>query len=268
LDAIEELRRLASTAYLNRSDRPIWLQIYDRLEVALESGTLAEGEKLPGEDDLATLFGVSRITLRRALDRHQREGRLQARKGVGIFVRAPTVRYLVHRHEAFNEAVCDDAAELKILSLVRKPASAAAIRAFSLAEGEEVFAMRSAIVVGATPVYLAAKEFRIDVFANMEAVVARGGSILDAYAAAGIPRYVRAETRIFADFATEAEAGELQVSVGAPLLRSRSFNTDLESRVIEVNAGCWPMFAVELVFASGPADIATSSVLDPAPRRS
>ncbi|WP_417768877.1 GntR family transcriptional regulator [Stappia sp.] len=267
MGSIEKLRRLASTAYLSRSDRPIWLQIYDRLEVALENGTLAEGEKLPGEDDLATLFGVSRITLRRALDRHQREGRLQARKGVGIFVRAPTIRYIVHRHEAFNEAVCDDAADLRILSLVRKPASPAAIRAFSLAEGEDVFEMRNAIVIGATTAYLATKEFRIDVFADMEAVVARGGSILDAYAAAGIPRYVRAETRIFADFATEAEAGDLQVSVGAPLLRSRSYNTDPEGRVIEVNAGCWPMFAVELVFASGPADIARDGVLDPAPRR-
>jgi len=266
LGSIEELRRLASSDYGSRSERAIWLQIYDRIGTALESGLLAEGERLPGEDDLATLFGVNRVTLRRALDRHQREGRLQARKGVGIFVRAPAVRYVVHRYEAFNESVCDDAAELRILSVTRRPPSPAARRGFDLGEGAEVFEMRNAIVIGETPVYLATKEFRVDVFAGLEEVVARGGTILDAYAAAGIPRYVRAETRISADFATETEASELQVSQGAPLLRSRSFNTDPDGRVIEVNAGCWPMFSVELVFASGVADIATDSPFDASPR--
>lgn len=266
MGCIEELRRLGSLAYGPRSERAIWLQIYDRIGEALESGALAEGERLPGEDDLAALFKVNRVTLRRALDRHQREGRLQARKGVGIFVRAPAVRYVVHRYEAVNESVCDDAAELRILSVTRRPPSSAAQRGFGLGAGEEVFQMRNAIFIGETPVYLATKEFRIDVFPGLEDIAAGGGSILDAYAAAGIPRYVRAETRIFADFAREAEASELQVSPGSPLLRSRSFNTDLDGRVVEVNAGCWPMFSVELVFASGVADIAVDSPFDPSPR--
>lgn len=265
LDGIEKLRRLAAPAYGARRDRPIWLQIYDRIGKALESGLLSEGEKLPGEDDLAALFHVNRVTLRRALDRHQREGRLQARKGVGVFVRATTVRYIIHRHEAFNESVCDDAAELRILSLARKPASAAARRAFSLTDGGEVLEMRNAIVIGTLPVYLATKEFPITLFPQMEAVVAAGGTILDAYAAAGIARYIRAETRISAGFASNSEAADLHVSVGAPLLRSHSFNTDPDGQVLEVNAGCWPMFSVELVFAGDGAKLAADNEEDRRP---
>nr|WP_256372965.1 GntR family transcriptional regulator [Pseudoruegeria sp. HB172150] len=229
------------------------MQIYDRLAQAMQSGVLAEGERLPGEEELAGMFGVTRITLRRALDRHQREGRLQARKGVGVFVRSISVRYVVHPHEAFNDPVAGDALETRTVSLRRRVASAAAREAFALGSRARTIELSQLKSAGQAPVYLSLKEFPVDVFPEFEDRYNETGTILGAYAAHGIDTYTRLETRIFGDFADAREAGLLQISPGAPLIRSRSLNHDLSGRPIEVNRGCWPMFSVELVF--GESDL-------------
>src|SRR5262249_4924970 len=107
-------------------------------------------------------------------------------------------------------------------------------------------------VLGTAPFYLAIKEFPASIFPDFEATFRAEDSILDAYAAVGINSYLRAETRILGDFANEREAGLLQISIGAPLIRARSYNRDLLGRVIEFSRGCWPMFSVELVFGTMP----------------
>lgn len=48
---------------------------------------LTEGDQLPPEADLATAFGVSRMTLRQALQKLWLEGLISRRWGVGTFVR-------------------------------------------------------------------------------------------------------------------------------------------------------------------------------------
>lgn len=50
---------------------------------------MAEHAFLPGEHELAAELGVSRITLRRALSRLEREGRILRRRGDGTRVRRP-----------------------------------------------------------------------------------------------------------------------------------------------------------------------------------
>lgn len=61
-------------------------RIYLLLRERIGSGALAVGEKLPGELSLAAEFGVSRMTLRRAMDRLVQENLIERRVGVGAFV--------------------------------------------------------------------------------------------------------------------------------------------------------------------------------------
>ncbi|HLU45020.1 MAG TPA: GntR family transcriptional regulator [Natronosporangium sp.] len=58
------------------------LDLLDELEV---------GDALPPERVLAPRFGVSRMTLRRAIEELVREGRLERRHGAGTFVAAPKI---------------------------------------------------------------------------------------------------------------------------------------------------------------------------------
>lgn len=62
-------------------------QIADELRKRIASGELPPGEKLPSEAQIGEEFGVSRITVRRALDLLQKEGLILARTGIGRIVR-------------------------------------------------------------------------------------------------------------------------------------------------------------------------------------
>lgn len=249
----EAFYRIASQPYRDKRLQPIWLQIYDRLGAAIAAGLLPEGRRLPPEDELAAAFGVTRRTLRRALNRHQQEGRLLSRKGVGLFVRSLAVRYVVHQHEAFNAALDDRSLRNETLSLGRRPASPQAAKVFGLAAGAEVIELRMLSIVGAAPIYLAVKEFPIAIFPDFEAAYSSSGTILGAYASGGIKDYNRVQTRVFGDIVTKEEAMLLQLNPGTPLIRSYALNSDLNGRMIEVNRGCWPMFGVELVFGDANA---------------
>lgn len=253
MDKTTALARIATEPFADRRDSPLWLQIYDRLARAIEAGVLSEGERLPGEEELAQLFGVTRITLRRALDRHQREGRLQARKGVGVFVRAINVRYVVHPHSAHNDPTGADRMEHRTIALHRRPASAFACETFGITSGDETVELTQLLVTGQAPVYLTVKEFPLAIFPDFEAAYTETGGILGAYAAHGVDSYIRSETRLTGDFANPDEAELLRLSPGAPVLRARSWNRDPQGRAIEVSRGCWPMFGVELVFGAEDA---------------
>ena len=65
-----------------------------------------------------------------------------------------------------------------------------------------------------------------------EAMV-RLGSITKALAEAGVHDYTRASTRLTAKVADAVQAGHLQVSQGAPLLRSVTVNIDVAGIPVE-----------------------------------
>ncbi|WP_367131151.1 GntR family transcriptional regulator [Saccharothrix sp. HUAS TT1] len=62
-------------------------EIADELRQEIDSGQLKPGEKVPGENDLMTRYGVEQPTARRALDVLKNEGLVVAKRGSGTFVR-------------------------------------------------------------------------------------------------------------------------------------------------------------------------------------
>jgi GntR family transcriptional regulator len=67
---------------------PLYQQLQRALRDAIAGNRLAADEALPPERDMAEEFGVSRITVRKALDALVAEGLLNRRQGAGTFVAA------------------------------------------------------------------------------------------------------------------------------------------------------------------------------------
>jgi GntR family transcriptional regulator len=65
---------------------PLHHQLAAVLRDGITTGRYAPGERLPGEDGLAALYGVSRVTVRRALRDLQEQGLIERRQGRGTFV--------------------------------------------------------------------------------------------------------------------------------------------------------------------------------------
>lgn len=69
------------------SGRPRHEQLSDWLRSKIEEGTYEVDDQLPSEHQLSERFGVSRITVRRALQTIENEGLIYRRQGLGSFVR-------------------------------------------------------------------------------------------------------------------------------------------------------------------------------------
>lgn len=77
-----------------RPPRAVHAQIADELRDQILRGVLAAGAPLPSEGDYAAHYGVSRVTVNRAVAELRREHLVEVRRGVGTFVAAgDTVRY-------------------------------------------------------------------------------------------------------------------------------------------------------------------------------
>lgn len=71
---------------LHSGNGPIYLQLERLLRAAISEGRLSDSEALPAERDLAGHYGISRITVRKALAELEREGLVVRRRGMGTFV--------------------------------------------------------------------------------------------------------------------------------------------------------------------------------------
>ena len=76
--------------YLQKLDEssslPLYQQLQRALREAIENGVIAPEDALPPERDLAEMLGVSRITVRKAIDELAEEGLLVRKQGSGTFV--------------------------------------------------------------------------------------------------------------------------------------------------------------------------------------
>lgn len=70
------------------SSTPLYAQLRDLLKRQIDKGEFAPGQRIPSEDKLNGLYGVSRITVRRALQELVNEGYLVKCPGKGTYVRA------------------------------------------------------------------------------------------------------------------------------------------------------------------------------------
>jgi GntR family transcriptional regulator len=65
---------------------PLYLQLQRRIAEAIASGRLVPGDSLPAERDMATMTGLSRVTVRNAIQALVASGQLVQRRGSGTFV--------------------------------------------------------------------------------------------------------------------------------------------------------------------------------------
>ena len=64
----------------------LYYKLYVDLKESLNSGKYQKGDKLPTEKELCQNYGISRLTVRRAMDELRREGFIERLKGKGTFV--------------------------------------------------------------------------------------------------------------------------------------------------------------------------------------
>ena len=74
------------------SSTPLYAQLMAEISSRVDDGTYAVGERIPSEEKLIDMYGVSRITVRRAIKELVEGGLLVKRPGKGTYVNEPQVK--------------------------------------------------------------------------------------------------------------------------------------------------------------------------------
>ena len=219
------------------SDVPLYQQVADQLVTAIESGALEAGTRLDGELQLAHQLGLSRPTMRRAIELLVDQGLLVRRRGSGTQVvhaqvrreleltslyedlsesgRAPGTRVLVNRVESID---ADLAGELGV-------ASGKALRLERLRSSAGV------------PLAILNNWLPVELLQPTDAELEHHGLYQLLREAGARPQIAR--QRISARAATQAEAQLLDCGVGEPLLTMQRTAYDDSGRVVEVGHHCY-----------------------------
>ncbi len=196
---------------------PMYYQVAQQLEHAIESGELAPGTRLDGELALAEQLGVSRPTLRRAIEYLVDRGFLVRRRAVGTQVVHPKVRRPVELTSLYDDlAASRKDPRTKVLSLETVPATDRVAHALGLEDGVEVLAMERLRYADGQPLAIMRNWLPLGLVQLDGGRLERAG-LYQLMRAAGINLHLASQT-IGARGASGAEARLLQARKGEPLL--------------------------------------------------
>lgn len=206
-----------------------YLQLYSILSQALADGEFKSARALPSEPELVARYGVSRTTVRRALQLLEQEGRIVRRRGSGTY--AKTNR--VHSSRPFNlESLFGDgvgARDIRVLQ--RAPMNVpVSLQAAHPKLGASAFGIQRTRSADGEPIQLAVTYVPQDV-ARRRGLRRAGTSGLEK-----LTRDVRAVEQITTAVAADAVAAKhLKVAIGSPLLRVRAALLDGAGELLAVD---------------------------------
>lgn len=122
---------------------PMYYQIAGILEKAIKDGTLPLGSRLENEVSLSERLGISRPTIRRAIQELVNKGLLVRRRGVGTQVVQRTVTRRLELSSLYEDLLHESKKPVtELLSREIIPADAATAEALSVQPGNDVLHMR------------------------------------------------------------------------------------------------------------------------------
>ena len=89
----------------SRTATPMYIQLAEQLEEDINNKIYADGEKLPSENQLCEKYGVSRITVRQALEKLEEKNLLFSVHGKGTYVHREKISQNLTRITSFEKTL-------------------------------------------------------------------------------------------------------------------------------------------------------------------
>ena len=212
---------------------PLYLRLTRRIGEAIEAGALKPGESLPPERELAALTGLSRVTVRKAVQTLVQAGRLVQRRGSGTFVtpRVEKVEQALSLLTSFSEDMARRGKSARSIWLSRAvhPPSPEEMMALGLTAHDQVARLERVRLADEVPLAIERAALSTAVLPDPAVVES---SLYAVLAERGM-RPVRAVQRISAANLGPRDAGLLEVPVGAAGLRIERVSHLPSGRVVE-----------------------------------
>lgn len=240
---------------LNMDPRiPLYYQLMQLFRQQIEEGEYQPGDSFPSENELCERFGVSRPTVRQALNELVREGLLHRVKGKGTFVSAPKIQQdFMQKLVSFTEEMEQKGLKgtTRVLSLQVVAASKSVAAHLSLAIEEPVFQLERLRFINDEPIVVVTTYLPQKYCPNLIQQDLNNLSLYKTLEAQYGIRISRARRILEAIAATEEYAKLLEIEVGAPIQLSRTVAWDQYNRPIEFSIaryrGDRSQFTIDLI---------------------
>ncbi|MFF4833347.1 GntR family transcriptional regulator [Streptomyces sp. NPDC001315] len=211
---------------------PLYYQLAQQLEAAIEHGALAPGNLLGNEIDLSVRLGLSRPTVRQAIQSLVDKGLLVRRRGVGTQVVHSQVRRPLELSSLYDDL--EAAGQEPTTEVVRDeavPAAADVAAALGIVEGAEVTVLERLRRTHGRPVAFLCNYLPAGLLGLDESRLESTG-LYRTMRSAGITLHSARQT-IGARSATAEEAARLDEKAGAALLTMTRTAYDDTGRAVE-----------------------------------
>jgi GntR family transcriptional regulator len=211
---------------------PLYYQFAQQLEAAIGRGTLAPGDLLGNEIDLSVRLGLSRPTVRQAIQSLVDKGLLVRRRGVGTQVVHSKVRRPLELSSLYDDLeTAGQGPTTRVLRNERVPATAEVAAALGLTEGGEVTVLERLRFTHGQPVAYMCNHLPATLLEPDTARLESTG-LYRMMRSAGITLHSARQT-IGARGATTEEAARLDEKEGAALLTMQRTAYDDTGRAVE-----------------------------------
>ncbi|RNL83956.1 GntR family transcriptional regulator [Halostreptopolyspora alba] len=214
---------------------PLYFQVAQELERQIQDGAMPAGTRLENEVVLANRLGLSRPTMRRAIEYLVDRGLLVRKRGVGTQVVTPRVRRSVELSSLYDDLVqAGQHPRTEVLRLAVERPSDAVAAALEVGAGTDVYVLERLRYAGEEPLALLHNYLPLDLVRLSEDALTNDG-LYNLMRAAGVTLKIASQS-IGARGATAAEARILGEHRGAPLLTMDRTAYDDVGRVVEFGA--------------------------------
>jgi DNA-binding GntR family transcriptional regulator len=214
---------------------PLYFQVATQLEEMIESGEMPVGGRLANEVELADRLGVSRPTMRRAIQYLVERGMLVRKRGVGTQIVHPKVRRPVELTSLYDDlAKTGQSPVTEVLDFNVGPATQPMAELYGVPEGLEVAWFERLRYAGGEPLALMHNVVPTAILPLDRTDLEQRGLYELLRAAGHVPRM--ATQVVGARAANAAEARLLGESRGAPLLTMSRTAWDDRGEAVEYGA--------------------------------
>ena len=225
-----------------KSATPLYFQLAQYLEAQIREGRFPPGGLLEPENKLGIRFGLSRMTVRTAIQQLVDKGLVVKRQGVGTVVTNTALARLerpVALTSLFDElSIAGRAPSTKVLALGLTACPAELARELRLEPGSDVYHLRRIRYSHDFPIALMENYIPYGVVDLAKSAMERGG-LYQQFRQAGIS-IDNAHQEIGARWATAEEADLLKIEERWPLLTLRRVTYDQLGGVIELGIHVYP----------------------------
>ena len=211
---------------------PLYYQLSQQLEAAVEQGRLAPGSLLGNEIELAARLGLSRPTVRQAIQSLVDKGLMVRRRGVGTQVVHSQVRRPLELSSLYDDLEsAGQRPATRVLRNTVEPAGAEVAAALGVTEGADVHLVERLRYAHDEPMALLRNHLPTGLL-DLDDERLESTGLYRMMRSSGITLH-SARQSVGARAATAQEAGRLAEAVGAPLLTMERITYDDTGRTVE-----------------------------------